>query len=62
MPAAALDASAPGTERSSTVTATPRRESSYAAAQPITPPPTITTLTGDFGFGSFLRLKAAFLN
>jgi hypothetical protein len=44
IPAAALEASAPGTARSSTtMSRTPRFASSRAVAQPITPPPTITT-------------------
>src|SRR6476469_2293955 len=40
---AALEASAPGTLRSSTVTRSPARARSQALAQPITPPPTMTT-------------------
>src|SRR5688500_14426350 len=39
MPAAALEASAPGTLRSSTVARKPRRASSQATAQPMMPPP-----------------------
>src|SRR5687767_8120689 len=48
MPAAALEASAPGTLRSSTVTARPARASSQAEAQPITPPPTMRTSVAFF--------------
>ena len=43
MPAAALDASAPGTERSSTVTASPAWASDRATEQPMIPPPTTMT-------------------
>src|SRR5215471_9349072 len=44
MPAAADEASAPGIERSSTtMRPTPRRARRQATAQPITPPPTMTT-------------------
>src|SRR5256885_6071259 len=43
MPAAALDASAPGTLLSSTSTRTPSLARAHADAQPMTPPPTRTT-------------------
>ncbi len=42
-PAAALDASAPGVARSSTVTRQPAFASSYAIEQPMMPPPITTT-------------------
>ena len=43
MPAAALDASAPGMPRSMTVTATPRCARRSATADPMMPPPMIAT-------------------
>src|SRR4051794_17497778 len=43
MPAAALDASAPGMPRSMTVTPTPRAARRSATAQPMMPPPMIAT-------------------
>src|SRR5690349_19552227 len=56
MPAAALDASAPGMLRSSTTTLAPALASASALAHPITPPPTMTTSppTG-IGLASFSR-------
>jgi hypothetical protein len=42
MPAAALEASAPGTDRSSTITLRPACASRRATAQPCTPAPMIT--------------------
>src|SRR5204863_8851365 len=43
MPAAALDASAPGMPRSTTVPPTPRWASRSATADPMMPPPMIAT-------------------
>src|SRR5260221_13978196 len=53
MPAAALDASAPGTLFSSTVTRAPACASFHAQADPMTPPPTIRTseISARFGRG-----------
>src|SRR4029079_17595217 len=43
MPAAALDASAPGMPRATTVTLTPRGARRNATAEPMMPPPMIAT-------------------
>ena len=51
MPAAALEASAPGMPRSITVTPIPRWQSRSATAQPMMPPPMMATSVADCGGG-----------
>src|SRR5689334_16760916 len=57
MPAAALEASAPGVERSSTVTCAPACASRRAIPHPITPPPMMVTSREEELMGDPRRLS-----
>src|SRR4051812_37321001 len=57
MPAAALEASAPGMPRSMTVTPRPRWQSRNATAQPMIPPPMTATSVARFSLVLAIRSR-----